>query len=55
MSNPEDSRKLIYKPTFELLSFMGIRSVEELPEYATVNPTITKENEKLTEEHTDDN
>ena len=36
----KDSRKYIYKPSFELLSFMGIKSVEELPDYADVNAGI---------------
>lgn len=36
----KDSRKFIYKPSFELLSFMGVRSVEELPGYDEVNNSI---------------
>ncbi len=34
--NPEDSRSFLYRPTFELLSFLGITSIEELPEYASI-------------------
>ncbi|MES2416133.1 MAG: SMC-Scp complex subunit ScpB [Patescibacteria group bacterium] len=48
--DPKDTRKNIYKPTFELLSFMGVRNVEELPDYATVNTSISSEIEKLEEE-----
>ena len=33
----KDSRRYIYKPSFELLSFMGIKSVEELPDYNEVH------------------
>jgi segregation and condensation protein B len=36
----EDNRRFIYKPTFELLSFMGVKSVEELPDYNLVNSSI---------------
>ncbi|MBI5139733.1 SMC-Scp complex subunit ScpB [Candidatus Nomurabacteria bacterium] len=35
-----DSRRYIYKPSFELLSFMGVRSPEELPEYNEVNNSL---------------
>ncbi len=39
--DPKDSRKFLYKPSFELLSYMGVRSVEELPEYETLNKEVT--------------
>ena len=35
--DPKDSRRYIYKPSFELLSFMGVKSVEELPALAEFN------------------
>lgn len=35
-SNPKDSRSFLYKPTFELLSFLGITCIEELPEFDIV-------------------
>jgi GNAT superfamily N-acetyltransferase len=35
-----DKRSLKYRPTFELLSFLGIGSVEELPEYETTRAEI---------------
>ncbi len=38
--DPKDSRRYIYKPSFELLSYMGVRSVEELPDYVEVNNSI---------------
>ncbi len=38
--DPEDHRRYIYKPTFELLSFMGVKSVKELPDYDLVNNSI---------------
>ncbi|HEV7702613.1 MAG TPA: SMC-Scp complex subunit ScpB [Candidatus Paceibacterota bacterium] len=36
----KDNRRYIYKPSFELLSFMGIKNVEELPDYGEVNNSI---------------
>jgi segregation and condensation protein B len=35
-----DNRRFIYKPSFELLSYMGVKSVEELPEFTEVNKGI---------------
>ncbi len=34
--DPKDSRRMLYKPTFDLMSFMGVRSLEELPNYQSV-------------------
>lgn len=31
--NPEDGREYLYRPTVELLSHLGVRDREELPEY----------------------
>lgn len=36
VSDPSDQRRYIYKPTFELMSFMGATSREELPQYDEV-------------------
>lgn len=36
VQNPNDQRSFLYRPTIELLSHLGVRSVNELPEYATV-------------------
>lgn len=47
--DPKDNRRYIYKPSFDLLSFMGIRSVEELPEYEEVNGSIGTAVESLAE------
>ena len=38
--DPKDNRRYIYSPSFELLSFMGVKGVEELPEYKDVNSSI---------------
>jgi segregation and condensation protein B len=36
----KDSRRFIYKPSFELLSFMGVKSMEELPDYTEVSNSL---------------
>lgn len=40
ITDPKDNRRYIYKPSFELLSYMGVKSVEELPDYAEVSASI---------------
>jgi segregation and condensation protein B len=45
-----DSRRYVYKPSFELLSYMGVRSVEELPDYFEVNTSIESAAKNLEEE-----
>lgn len=54
VENPKDQRSFLYKPTFELLSFMGISKIEDLPEYANVKKELeifsaTEEQEKDSE------
>ena len=48
--DPEDNRRYIYHPTFELLSFMGVKSVQELPDYELVNNSIESASQNLAEE-----
>ncbi len=40
ISNPKDQRSFLYKPTFELFSFMGIRSLKELPEFENIQQKL---------------
>lgn len=47
--DPKDNRKYIYKPSFELLSFMGVKNVEELPDFNEVNNSINGEEKNLEE------
>ena len=47
--DPKDSRRFIYKPSFDLLSYMGVKSIEELPEYKEINTTIENTVEKIEE------
>jgi len=51
-SNPKDQRSFLYKPTLELLSFLGVSNIEELPEFDTVQDELVKFAE--TEEEKDD-
>lgn len=45
-----DNRRYIYKPTFDLLSYMGISKIEDLPSYNEINNNFenikNNENEK---------
>ena len=53
--DPKDNRRYIYHPTFELLSFMGVKSVEELPDYNLVNNSIESSAQNLEEELKENN
>jgi len=35
-----NNRSFVYRPTFELLAYLGISCVEELPNYGLVNKQI---------------
>ena len=54
ITDPADSRRYIYRPSFELLSFMGIKSVEELPAYNDINNSIKISAENLATELSND-
>ena len=49
-TDPKDSRRFIYKPSFELLSYMGVKSIEELPDYAEVSNSMTAAAKTMEEE-----
>ena len=36
VNNPKDARSFLYKPTFELLQFLGVSKIEDLPEFEKV-------------------
>lgn len=38
--DPKDSRRILYRPTFETLSFMGITSIEQLPNYNEIKTQL---------------
>ena len=52
-TDPKDTRKIIYKPSFELLLFMGVKNVEELPDYKKVHTSISTEIDNLNQEISD--
>ena len=49
IDNPKDQRSFLYKPTLQLLSFIGISKIEDIPEFEIVKKDI--ENFK---QHTND-
>ena len=51
--NPKDQRSFLYKPTLELLSFLGLRTIEELPEFTAVK-TNFENFEKESQNHDDE-
>jgi segregation and condensation protein B len=52
VANPKDQRSFLYKPTFELLSYMGISKIEEMPEFIKAKAEIEsfKNTQKVDEE-----
>ena len=40
IDNPKDQRSFLYRATFDLLSFLGISRIEDLPEYSAVRQEI---------------
>lgn len=40
ISDPNDSRRMLYRPTLETLSYMGITSIEQLPNYNEVKTQL---------------
>lgn len=40
VDNPKDQRSFLYKPTLELLAFLGISKIEDIPEYELVKKDI---------------
>jgi len=45
-----DTRRYIYKPSFDLLSFMGMKSVEELPDFAEISDSIKNTAKNMSDE-----
>ncbi len=48
-TDPKDSRRYIYTPTFELLSYLGIKERNELPDFDEINKSIEVAGENLAE------
>lgn len=49
ITNPDDKRAYLYKPTFELLSYLGVADIKDVPEYESIRKQI----EAFENEHTD--
>ncbi|MFH1170705.1 MAG: SMC-Scp complex subunit ScpB [Candidatus Vogelbacteria bacterium] len=41
ISNPADARSFLYRPTFELLAWLGVKEPSELPDYQRVMAELT--------------
>ncbi len=55
VTKPGDERSYLYKPTFELLAHLGVKKVEDLPEYTKMREEIElsqKEAEKSEKKET---
>jgi segregation and condensation protein B len=52
VANPHDQRTFLYKPTFELLTHLGLSSLDELPEFEQVRAEIIA-HEKQEEEQSE--
>ena len=50
VANPEDQRTFLYKPTFELLTHLGISSIEQLPEYKGIQTALETHQKKNDED-----
>jgi segregation and condensation protein B len=46
----KDSRRYIYRPSFNVLSYMGLKKIEELPEFNEINKSIVDSAQILEEE-----
>lgn len=40
IADPKDSRRMLYHPTFDTLSFMGITSIDKLPNYKEIEKQL---------------
>ncbi|PCI19728.1 hypothetical protein COB64_03390 [Candidatus Wolfebacteria bacterium] len=43
VTHATDSRKYIYKPSFDLLTHLGITRIDDLPEYSTIKESLEEE------------
>ncbi len=47
--NPKDKRTFVYKPTVELFGYLGLKNVEELPNFSENIAALSKQEEPKTE------
>ena len=55
ITNPDDQRSFLYKPTFELLSYMGLTKIEDMPEFKEARTEIESYKNTINAEIKDDN
>lgn len=52
VDNPNDQRSFLYKPTLELISYLGISKISDLPDYEAVRSDIERfKNAEVEKEH----
>ena len=54
ITNPDDQRSFLYKPTFELLSYMGLTKIEDMPEFKEARMEIESYKNTINAEIKDD-
>ncbi|MFZ3011769.1 MAG: SMC-Scp complex subunit ScpB [Minisyncoccia bacterium] len=54
-TDDKDNRRFIYKPSFELLSYMGVKSTEELPDWEEVNNSVNVAVKNMEAENKEEN
>ena len=42
ITNPKDQRSFLYRPTFDLISYLGISKIEDMPEFKEARDEIEK-------------
>jgi segregation and condensation protein B len=42
VTNPKDQRSFLYKPTFDLLQYLGVTKIEDMPEFSSVKTELEK-------------
>jgi segregation and condensation protein B len=56
--DPKDSRSFIYKPSFQLLQYLGVGKIEDLPEFDQLNEKVAdfviEQENNLNKEKNDD-
>ena len=54
VQNESDQRQFLYKPTFELLQYLGVQKLENLPEFSAVRTEIENYKKQSAETKTDE-
>jgi len=47
--DPKDNRRYLYKPSFELLAYLGVQNIKELPDFEKINNNLKENIESLNE------